>query len=199
MISGIRLEGKLLLRLKSFFSKFLYFSFEDDSGCVGTVDTASFNGDEEMSTVLEEMLAVHTHNSSLIGLGNISEDDIDHTDEESVFKRLSGVSDDRDDVVSLLGHVNQISTTSVREFNSVDCTGRSNDISNVGNSSSRGSTCAYDKNKILRRRISKRSSLKSFDDLVEINIFYKYLYLSLSPSPLPQLKANLSKFVVFLN
>ena len=39
----------------------------------------------------------------MVRLGNIGEDDIDHTDEHTVLVWVAGVFDDRDDVGALLG------------------------------------------------------------------------------------------------
>jgi len=75
-----------------------------------------------LATVLQEIFAVQSDNSSLISLGNIGEDTVNHTDEHSVFKGLSGITNDGDDVSSLLGHSDQISSGSVGEFDSVDDT-----------------------------------------------------------------------------
>lgn len=71
----------------------------------------------------------------LIGLCNISEDYIDHADQEAIILGLPGIVDDGDDVGALLGHVHKVSTHSVRELNSVDDAGRTNDVGHVGDSS----------------------------------------------------------------
>lgn len=68
------------------------------------------------------MLAVQGDNSGLISLGNISEHTVDHTDEHSVFKGLSGITNDGDNIGSLLGHGDQISSGSVGEFDGIDNT-----------------------------------------------------------------------------
>ena len=62
----------------------------------------------------------------------IGEDDIDHADEHPVLCRVTGVLDDGDDVGPLLGHVDEISSTSVREFDGVYSTLWSDNVGNVG-------------------------------------------------------------------
>ena len=53
-------------------------------------------------------------------MSNISEDNINHAYEHSVFSRVSGIFNDWNNISSLLSHVHQISTTSVRKLNSVN-------------------------------------------------------------------------------
>jgi len=55
-------------------------------------------------------------------LSDVSEDNIDHWYEHSVFLRVSSVFDDWDYVSSLLGHIYQVTAYSLREFDSVDST-----------------------------------------------------------------------------
>lgn len=85
-------------------------------------------------------MAVLGDDSSLIWLSNVSEDNVDHTDQESVVLGFSGIVDDWDDVGSLFSHVDQISSDSVGEFDSVHNTFRANDIRDVRNGGSRGGT-----------------------------------------------------------
>lgn len=84
-----------------------------------------------MSSVLEEVVSVQSDDTSLIGLGNIGKDDVDHGEEHSVLVWVTGILNDRDNVGSLLGHVDEITTRSVREFDSVDGSFGTNDIGNV--------------------------------------------------------------------
>ena len=77
------------------------------------VDVFYLYRDDELTVVFKEIFAVQGDNSSLISLGNIGEDTINHTDKHSVFKRLSGISDYGDDISSLLGHGDKISSGTV--------------------------------------------------------------------------------------
>lgn len=76
-------------------------------------------------------MCIHCHDSGLIWLRNIRENDIDHTNEHTVTKRLSGVLDDWDNVGTVCSHVDEISAGSVREFNREDCARGTDDIRNV--------------------------------------------------------------------
>lgn len=86
-----------------------------------------------MSTVLEEVVSVQSDDTSLIRLSDIGKDNVDHREKHAVLVRVTGILNDGDNVGSLLGHVDEITTRSVREFDSVDSSLRSNYISNVGN------------------------------------------------------------------
>jgi hypothetical protein len=61
----------------------------------------------------------------------IGKDDIDHADEHPVFRGVSSVLNDGDDVGPLLGHVDEVTTTSVGKLDSVDSSLGSNNVSNV--------------------------------------------------------------------
>lgn len=86
-----------------------------------------------MSSVLEEVVSVQSDDTSLIRLGDIGEDDVDHGEEHSVLVGVTGILNDRNDVGSLLGHVDEITTRSVRELYSVNGSFGTNDIGNVRN------------------------------------------------------------------
>lgn len=76
-------------------------------------------------------MCIHCHDSGLIWLRNICENDIDHTDKHTVTEGLSGVFDDWDNVGPVCSHVDEISSRSVREFNREDCACRADHIRNV--------------------------------------------------------------------
>lgn len=80
------------------------------------------DGNNEMSSVLQEILRVESDDTGLIRLSDISEDNVDHADQHSVFEWLSGVTDDWNNVESFLGHVDEVSSGSWREFNSINNT-----------------------------------------------------------------------------
>lgn len=84
-----------------------------------------------MSSVLEEVVSVQSDDTGLIRLSNIGEHDIDHGEEHSVLVGVTGILNDRDNVGSLLGHVDEITTRSVRELYSVNSSFGTNDIGNV--------------------------------------------------------------------
>lgn len=75
-----------------------------------------------MSSILDKHRCIKSQNTSLIWLSDVSEDNIDHWYEHSVFLRVSSVFNNWDDISSLFGHVDQVATNSLREFDSVDST-----------------------------------------------------------------------------
>ena len=60
--------------------------------------------------------------ANLIGLSNIRKYDIDHADQHPVLGGMSGIFDDRNHIGSLLCHVHQIPTTSMRKLHSINHT-----------------------------------------------------------------------------
>lgn len=49
------------------------------------VNAACLDTDQDSAAILEEGMGIKAHDTSLIGLGNVGKDDIDHGDEEPVF------------------------------------------------------------------------------------------------------------------
>jgi len=47
-----------------------------------------------VSSVLEEVVSVQSDDTSLIGLGNIGKDDVDHGEEHSVLVGVTGILND---------------------------------------------------------------------------------------------------------
>ena len=56
-----------------------------------TVDTVSFDGDDEVTAVFQELMSVESNDTGLVGLGYIREDNVHHADQHSVFVGMSGV------------------------------------------------------------------------------------------------------------
>jgi hypothetical protein len=69
-----------------------------------------------------------THRVLLLTIGK---DDVDHADEHPVLCGVTGVLDDGNNVGPLLGHVDEITSTSVRELDGVYGSLGSDDIGNV--------------------------------------------------------------------
>jgi hypothetical protein len=101
-----------------------------------------------VATSLEEILSVVSNDTSLIGLSNIGEDDVDHADEHAVLEGITGIINDRDDVSTALSHVDKITTRTERELNGVDHTLGTDKIRDVGD----GSTGSTTEVKNLRTR-----------------------------------------------
>lgn len=149
MVSLIRFQRQLFPRLDHFLLQLLDLFGEHGLGRGGRVDTRGLDGDDDVTVVLQEVVGVQADDTGLIRLGDIGEDDVDHGDEHSVFRGMTGVFDDGCEVLGycstttlrlrtnnvrpLLGHVDQITSTSVREFDGVDSSLGTDNIGNVGN------------------------------------------------------------------
>lgn len=90
-----------------------------------------------MTSRLEEVVRIEGDDTRLVRLGDVGEDAVDHTDEHSVLVRVSGVFDNRNNIRSRLGDVQQVPAGTVRELDSVDESFGTDDVGNVGHSRSR--------------------------------------------------------------
>ena len=61
-----------------------------------------------MAASFQEVGSVNCNNSGLIGLRDVGKDRVDHGNKHAVLVGVAGVLDNRDDVGSLLGHVDQV-------------------------------------------------------------------------------------------
>jgi len=137
MVSLIWLKRKSLDWSEFFFLKLFDLRSVNELWGFGRINARSFDGNHEMTSVLYEVSSVKSENTGLIWLSDICEDDINHRHEHSIFLWMSSILNDWDNIGSLFSHVNQISTGSLRELDSVNASSWSNEISNVRNSGSR--------------------------------------------------------------
>lgn len=77
----------------------------------------------------------------LVGLSDICEHDIHHSDQHSVLERVSSVFDNGDHVRTGLRHVDEVSTGTMGEFYRIDTARWSNDVRDMRN----GGTCGGSK------------------------------------------------------
>lgn len=70
----------------------------------------------------------------------LSEDEVDHVDEHTVLQGLTGILNDGNNVRAAGSHVDKVTAGTMRELDGVDGSGRSNNVGNVGDGCSRGST-----------------------------------------------------------
>jgi hypothetical protein len=140
VISLIWFQSQLFLGLDTFFLELLNFTSEDGGRINSRVNAGSLDGDDNVTIVLQEVVSIECDDTSLIRLGNISKDNIDHRDKHTVLVGVTSIFNDWDNVCSLLGHVDQITSRSVRELNGIDSTFGTNNVSNVRDGSTRGST-----------------------------------------------------------
>jgi hypothetical protein len=104
------------------------------------VDTVGLDRDEDTAAVLEEPVGVHGNDTGLVRLGNVGKDDVDHGDGQTVTGRLTGILNDGDNVGALGGHADQVTAGTRRELDSVDETLGADEIGNVGDGGTRGTT-----------------------------------------------------------
>ena len=140
MVSFVRFKRDSLDRSELLLLKGFDLGSIHDFGGLGGVNAGSFDGDNEVASVLDEVSGVETENTSLIGLGDISEDNVNHRHEHSVLLGVSSILDDGDDVSSLLGHVNQVSARSLGELYGVHASSGTDEVSNMGYGSTGGSS-----------------------------------------------------------
>lgn len=130
-----------------------------------------------MATVLEEMVRVERDNTGLVWLSNVGKDDVDDTDEQTVFLRVSGILDNScvaepaiaiwfqnmtrlltkdtatvrvrvsiltNDICSFLGHVDQVTSRTVGELDSVDSAFGTNNVCDVADTGTTSGTKVQD-------------------------------------------------------
>lgn len=140
MVTLEGLEGQLLLGLDLLLTHLLDLTSKDNVGRGRTVDTVGLDGDNGTTAILQEHVGVETNDTGLVGLGNVGKDDIDHGHEHAVAERVTGILNDGDNVGAVSGHANQVTTRAVRELDGVDVTGRADNISDVRDGGTAGST-----------------------------------------------------------
>merc|ERR1719259_656597 len=128
VVSLVGLQRHLLLGLHLLGLHFLNFSGKNSLCFCRWVDAVSLDRDDEVTAVLQEIGSVDCHNTGLIRLSHVCEDCVDHGNKHPVLVRVPGVLNDRHNVCPLLGHVYQVTTTSVRELDCVDHAIRSDDV-----------------------------------------------------------------------
>lgn len=137
-------KRQLLLRFYSLLPHLLHFSGEHNLGLGRAVDTVGLDGDDDTTLLLQEQVGVQTHDTRLVGLRNVREDDINHANQHTVAERVSGILDDGDDVGAVSRHADQVTAGTVGEFNGVDSASRSDNIGNVTDGGTAGSTEVQD-------------------------------------------------------
>jgi hypothetical protein len=134
------LQSQLLLGLDLLISHLLDLAGEHNLRLGCAVDTAGLDGDDDTTARLEEHVGVQADNTGLVRLGNVGEDNVDHGDEHTVAQRVTGVLNNGDDIGAVSSHADQVTARTVGEFDSVDVSGRSNDISDVTDGCTAGGT-----------------------------------------------------------
>lgn len=108
MVSLVGLQCQLFPRLEVGLLQLLDFSSVDGFWNGRRVDTGSLDGDDGISTILEEVRSIEGYDTGLVWLGYVGKDGVDHGEQQPVLLRMTSVFDDGDDICSLLGHTNEI-------------------------------------------------------------------------------------------
>ena len=132
MVSLVGLESQLLLGLDTLGLELLDLLGEDCLGGGGAVDTVGLYGDDDAATDLEEHVGVEGDDAGLVGLGDVSEDAVDHGYEHAVAQGVAGVVDDGDHISPVLRHVDQIAAASVAELDGIDVARGTDNIGDMG-------------------------------------------------------------------
>ena len=138
MVPLIRLQSKLFQRLEILTLQLGNLPPKHRLRCRRRINTRSLNRNHRMSPILQKVMRIQSHNSCLIGLGNIGKYTIDHTDEHAVFEGMTRVFDDGNDVGSGFGNVEEVASRSVGEFNGVDGSLGADNVGDVGDGGTGG-------------------------------------------------------------
>ncbi len=84
-----RLQSQLLLGEELLLTELLDFAGEDSLGGGSAVDTRGLDRNQSATSLLEEETGIEGDYPSLVGLGNIGEDDIDSGQASQVLARYS--------------------------------------------------------------------------------------------------------------
>jgi len=144
VVALVGFQGHLLNGAEGLLAQLLDLVGVDDLGSHGAVNAAGLDGDHEVATVLNEVGSVKAEDTSLIGLGHIGEDHVDHGDEHAVLLGVARVLNDGDNVGALLSHVDQVAAYALRELDGVDGSGGANQVGDVRAGSARGSAKVED-------------------------------------------------------
>lgn len=96
------------------------------------INTIRFHGNHYSPPDFQIQVCVQAHNTRLIWLRHVCEDDVYHGDEHAVAERVARVFDNGDDVRAVRSHVNEISAGAVREFDGEDRAFGADDVGDVG-------------------------------------------------------------------
>lgn len=98
------------------------------------IDTACFDRDHKRATVLDKHGGIESQNSCLVRLGNVCKNDVHHRHKHAILLRMSCILDDRNDVCTLLRHVNEVTAGSLGKFNRINSASRANQVRDVRHS-----------------------------------------------------------------
>ena len=133
-------QSELVLGLDAFGTHLVNLVGENFRRRGRAVNAVGLDGDQNTTSGLEEPASVHGNDTGLVGLGNISKDDINHGDNHAVAVRLAGILDNGDNVSALGSHADEVTAGTRRELDGVDETGGTNDVGDVRDRGTGGTT-----------------------------------------------------------
>mmetsp|Transcript_466 Transcript_466/g.982 ORF Transcript_466/g.982 Transcript_466/m.982 type:complete len:245 (-) Transcript_466:205-939(-) len=86
------------------------------------------------------MMRIEGYDTSLIRLGNIGKHNVYHSDQHAVFERVTGILHNRNDVCAQLSNSQQVASGTVRKFYGVYGSFLTNNVGNMRDRGSSGST-----------------------------------------------------------
>ena len=119
MVAFIRFKCNLFLRFHFFCLHFLYFPSKYRFGFSCGINALGFDRYDLLPSRFYKTVGIDGNNTSLIRLSYVSKDGINHGDKEPVLMGMSSIFNNGYDVGTFLGHIDQITSGSVREFNGV--------------------------------------------------------------------------------
>mmetsp|Transcript_2641 Transcript_2641/g.7894 ORF Transcript_2641/g.7894 Transcript_2641/m.7894 type:complete len:285 (+) Transcript_2641:273-1127(+) len=140
MVSMVRFQGELFLRLHLLFLQLVHLHRKDRLGCCRGVNTVRLDGNDHPTAVLEKETCIVRHNPCLIRLSNVGEDDVHHADEHPVPLWLSRILDDGHHIRASLRHVRQVAPRTMRELHGIDDTLGANHVRDVRHRCSGGTS-----------------------------------------------------------
>jgi len=140
VVTLVSLQRKLFKGLDVLLPELGNLTGVDGSSRGSRVNAVGLDGDDDMAAALQELVRIHGHDTGLIWLGNIGEDDVNHTDEHAVALGHTGILDDGDNVGALLGHVQQITAHAVGELDGINQASGTDPVSDVRDSGTSRST-----------------------------------------------------------
>lgn len=130
----------LLSWLELHFHQLLHFPSKHSLGLRCAVDTAGLDTDHVVTAVLQEVLSVEAHNTSLVRLSNICKHHVHHGDQHPVLLRVPRILNYGNDIWPLLRHIDQVAAAAVAELNRINSTFRANQVAAVTDRCAAGST-----------------------------------------------------------
>jgi len=111
VVTLIRLQSNLFEQLEATLLEFLSLRSKHSFCRSSRINAASLDGNDTVTTVLQEVRGVERNDTRLIRLCNISKDAVDHGNKLTILEGVTSIFDDGNDVRTLLCKSKEITTT----------------------------------------------------------------------------------------